>query len=489
MPAPTAPAEFPRIAVFLSAFAVLVVVSFADGGYFRETWGWAAISLCMLGGIGLLLRDQIIIGRLELATIGAMAALVAWVALSAAWSADPSASAWEAERGLIYVSALLAYPVVVRPEQVRELIGGVAAGIAVVAASSLGARLFPSEPIAVDPVEGTLLIEPLGYANALGILAAIGALLSLGFAVHGRAALTRALGAAGQVVFLPTLTLTESRAAVLALGIGYGVWVLLEKERSKLLASTLVVALPASIAVWVTARSSALTDAGATLDQASDAGRLVALVMGLLAVAAALGSLRSARIEASVKHAHLPLVLPVSIAVLLVSAVAVAVFRAERSLGYRADFWRVAWNEFDENAWLGSGAGTFAEYWRRSGATTGASDAHNLYLETLAELGPVGLALLLIALGLPLVAVLGTRNHPMVGVAVGAYSAYLGHAALDWDWEMPAVTLAALLCSVALLAIARPGGPRIVIERRVRVGWLLATLAVAALALSGRLAS
>jgi hypothetical protein len=489
MATPSAPANLPPVAVFGSAFAVVVTVAFADGGYFRETWGWTAVAPCMLGGIALLLREQIAVGRFELGTIGAMAALVSWVALSAAWSASPTASAWEAERGLIYVSALLAFPLVVQPEQIRELIGGLTAGAAVIAAYSLGARLFPSEPVAMDPVEGTLLIEPLGYANALGILAAMGALLSLGFAAHGRARLTRALGAAGPIVLLPTLTLTESRAAGLALGVGLGVWALVETQRSKLLTSTLVVALPALIAVWVTARSSALTDSGATVDQASDAGRRVALVIGLLALAAGLGSLRSAWIEARVSRARRPRMIPVAIALVLLSAVVVAVLGTERSLGLRADYWRVAWNEFHENAWLGSGAGTFAEYWQRSGVPTGASDAHSLYLETLAELGPFGLTLLLMALGIPLVAALRTRDRRLVGVAMGAYSAYLVHAGLDWDWEMPAVTLTALLCAVALLAAARPDGVQIVIERRVRIGWLLATLVVAALALSGQLAS
>ena len=52
---------------------------------------------------------------------------------------------------------------------------------------------------------------------------------------------------------------------------------------------------------------------------------------------------------------------------------------------------------------LGSGAGTFADWWLRERSTPiSTREAHSLYLETLAELGPLGLALLLVALAAPL---------------------------------------------------------------------------------------
>ncbi|HYT50946.1 MAG TPA: hypothetical protein VEL10_01935 [Gaiellaceae bacterium] len=40
-------------------------------------------------------------------------------------------------------------------------------------------------------------------------------------------------------------------------------------------------------------------------------------------------------------------------------------------------------------------------------------DAHSLYVETLAELGPIGLALLSAALVVPLVAAVRARRHPL----------------------------------------------------------------------------
>ena len=93
-------------------------------------------------------------------------------------------------------------------------------------------------------------------------------------------------------------------------------------------------------------------------------------------------------------------------------------------------------------------------------------DAHNLYLETLAELGPLGLALLLVALGAPLLAARKAAGDPAGRAALAAYVALLAHAALDWDWELPAVTLCTVFLAVALVRLgalgsdARLGRPR-----------------------------
>ena len=96
-----------------------------------------------------------------------------------------------------------------------------------------------------------------------------------------------------------------------------------------------------------------------------------------------------------------------------------------------------------------------------------ARDAHNLYLETLAELGPVGLALLLIALATPLAAL---RARPSSGhtAAGAAYAAFLVHAALDWDWEIPIVTLVALAAGASLLVLARASPRRAAWTRPLR---------------------
>jgi cytochrome c-type biogenesis protein CcmH/NrfG len=63
--------------------------------------------------------------------------------------------------------------------------------------------------------------------------------------------------------------------------------------------------------------------------------------------------------------------------------------------------------------------------------------------------------LLLCALGTPLAAAGAARAQPLAPAALGAYVAFVLHSGIDWDWEMPAVTLAALFCGEALLLAAR----------------------------------
>jgi hypothetical protein len=123
----------------------------------------------------------------------------------------------------------------------------------------------------------------------------------------------------------------------------------------------------------------------------------------------------------------------------------------------RADYWAVAWDEYTSHPLLGTGAGTFELAWNRERPTNfGARDAHNVYLEALAELGPIGLALLCVVLVIPLARLRRAPRSPLVAAGASAYVAVWLHASVDWDWEMPAVTIAALVCGCALV-ISSPG--------------------------------
>jgi O-Antigen ligase len=124
--------------------------------------------------------------------------------------------------------------------------------------------------------------------------------------------------------------------------------------------------------------------------------------------------------------------------------------------GNRKIVWHHALRDARAHPILGSGAGTY-EIWYLRHRTDGfkVRDAHSLYLEMLAEVGPIGLAVLLVALLTPLVAAVRARRRPMTAITAGAYVAFLVHAGIDWDWEVTAVTMAGLLCGVALLIAAR----------------------------------
>jgi hypothetical protein len=143
-------------------------------------------------------------------------------------------------------------------------------------------------------------------------------------------------------------------------------------------------------------------------------------------------------------------------------------------------YWEVAWADFRDHPWLGSGSGTFGDYWLLHRSTEAFSrTAHSLYLQSLAELGPVGLVLVVVALACPLLA-LARRRDPLVATAAAGYAAYAVHTGIDWDWQMPAVTLAGFFCAGALLVGTRPAGPAL--DRRARIVLAGAALAFAAFA-------
>ena len=128
----------------------------------------------------------------------------------------------------------------------------------------------------------------------------------------------------------------------------------------------------------------------------------------------------------------------------------------------RSDTYRVALDGFRAQPLHGEGAGSYeVRFMRTRRVDDKVRDAHSLPLQTLAELGLVGFALLLAflgAVGVALVRAVGGRGalRRSQSAAVGAaFVVWLVHACLDWDWEMPALTGAALVLGASLFAAGR----------------------------------
>jgi O-antigen ligase len=366
-----------------AAFVSLTAIAIANGGYFEGTQRASALALASLAGLALLVRGQARLGVHERVTLAALVLLLAWTALSALWSSSTAEPLHEAERALVYVAGLAAAVIASNRSSLPALLAGALAAIVLVSAYGLGSYLLAENPANAE--QHSLLYQPLGYANAVGILAAMGVVLALG--ILGRAR-WRAVGALA--VLVPTLVLTSSRGAWVALGAGLAAAAALARpRRGRRIVGGAVLVVGAGLAVSI-------------LSSAGDG--------------------------------------------------------AGSWLGRRPGYWRAALNEYRAHPALGDGAGAFGRYWLQHPSADpgaqGTQDAHSLYIETLAELGPVGLVLLLIVLGAPLAALPRARS-PAVPAAIGVYVAYLVHAGVDWDWEMPAVTLAALLCGAAVLAASR----------------------------------
>jgi O-Antigen ligase len=446
--------------------------------------------------------------------VGALGLLTAWTWLSLTWSDDVDQTVLEGQRTLLYLAGAAALVLLVRRDSVAQLLGGAATGIVLASGYGLATRLFPDRLGVYDPTAGYRLSEPF-YWNALGAFSAIGALLGLGFALRG-SVLSRALAAATLPVLLTATYFTFSRGAWMALGIGLVAAVALDPRRLHLLAGGLALAPAPALAVWLASRQDALTRTDAPLSAATREGHRLALYIALIVcVSAAVGAAFAAA-EARVQPTRAVRSAFAGAVVLLTVAVLGTVFvrygdpitladKAWDSFAsppppnpedlrerlftftgsYRVDFWEVALDDYRDNPILGSGAGSYEHYWnehRPFGYKI--RDAHSLYVETLAELGPVGLVLLLVALGVPLAAAVLARGQPLVPAALGGYVAYLVHAGVDWDWELAALTIAGLVCGAALIAAAsRDERPEL--APAVRAAALAGTLLLGAVAFVG----
>jgi hypothetical protein len=112
----------------------------------------------------------------------------------------------------------------------------------------------------------------------------------------------------------------------------------------------------------------------------------------------------------------------------------------------RTELWRSAWREGRDHALLGGGAGSWPRaYAAQTNSLAGPANAHSLYLETFAELGVVGLALVL---GFLTIVFARGREEP---AALAVVAAFAVAAAADWDWQLPAATLPAIVCAGALV--------------------------------------
>src|SRR6202035_57878 len=127
------------------------------------------------------------------------------------------------------------------------------------------------------------LSRPIGYWNALGVLAGMGIVLGVGFAARGRRRLTRLFSAASLVVLAPTLYFTYSRGAAIAAAIGLVAAIVFDTRRLQLITTIVIVTPAPAIAVVVASRLDGLTRKGSTLAQARHDGHRLALILLLLA--------------------------------------------------------------------------------------------------------------------------------------------------------------------------------------------------------------
>ena len=403
---------------------MLVVVAAENGGYYPTTWNWSALVIAWAAAIVLSVRDAVTLSRLELVTIGALFAVVGWVALSGLWTDSLPSTVREVERDVLYPVAVLAAAAVFEGKSPRRLLGAVSAAITLVSWYALATRIFPDRIGTFDSFAAYRLFRPIGYWNALGIFAAMGMLLALAFAARARRLGTRVVASASLVVLAPTVYFTYSRGAWIALAIGLVTAIALDARRLQLITTTLVVAAAPTAAVLIASQLRGLTHLNSSLARATHDGHRLALVLLVLAVVGAALIWAQSRIEKRVSPSpaiRRAYVAALVLALAAVLSVVVARYGSPDSIarkswnqlstpvakidgtnlnsrlfslsGSRTIVWHHAWHDARAHPVLGSGAGTY-EFWYLRHRTDGSKvrDAHSVYLEMLAEVGPISLA-------------------------------------------------------------------------------------------------
>jgi hypothetical protein len=466
-------------AVAAIPLVLVPALGLVQGGFQPDTWVWAGALAAWASAIAVAVGSNPGALRQSWPWVASAGALLLWTLCSAIWSVHRAQSLLEARRTLLYVAVVLALVLLARSNASRLLVPATHVAVSALLAYALVRYLLGTRHR--DPFELYVLSQPLGYANAVGILAALGSLLALGLITAAGHSPLRTGAAATMPLLAATLVLSQSTASYLALGVGLAVTALLGSDVLRLLSALAVVA-PATAIAAVLAKYSRFA-ADAAEPRISGPALLVALLACAALAALAVTSIRLPEGEERGRRTR-----RLVVAFVLVVAVGAAVGLARSgSTEPRASYFQVAWHdEVVAHPLLGTGAGTFGLYWERSGKVLergGALDAHSLYLETLAELGPLGLLLLAAMLIAPLRGVLRHRSVGYVPAAAGAYAAFLVHAGLDWDWEMPAVVVAALCCAAAVATADLHAGRAL--GQRARGALMALSFALGACAIAG----
>jgi O-Antigen ligase len=472
--------RFPLAAI---AATVLLASPFAlaafHGGYGEEARLVAGVSIWLLVAVAAVAAPVPLPRRAPARlAVGGLAALLALTLVSLAWAPLAAPAYGDAQRVALYLGALVAGLAFLRAHGIaRWVVPALAAGAIATVVVGLSERLAPwLVTLERSAAAGGRLSAPLGYWNAMGALAAIGLVLSVGVAGDvTRQARVRAAAAAAAPLLGAGIALSYSRGAIVAAGAGVAVVLLSRPSRAQLRAAVIAVA-AAVIAGIAAVLLPDVGDLTAVEGRRSLQGAVLAVVL-LVAAAAAWAAQRTGASQddgRSARSTPRPWLIGAAMVVVTLAAVALMATaesgrrtgdpafgaQAERLRSVESNryaYWRVAVDTWAEHPIAGAGSGAFAVEWLRRRTVSGAArDAHSLPLETAAELGIAGL----LALGLLVAGVVAgfIRLHRFApgaeAAAAGGLAAWSVHALLDWAWEMPSVTLVALLLAAAGLAAA-----------------------------------
>jgi O-antigen ligase len=477
----------------IAPVALIVPVALAGGGFEVTVRHIAALAvwLVVVGILVLGAASNAKLGRPFYWVAGLLGGLALFSAISSLWSGSVELSVIEADRVLAYLGFFVAAFLVAQTSERRQRFAeGLTIALAVVALLGLCSRLLP-HVLEVGNALGTgpRLRYPLGYWNANGAVCGVAIAMLLWTSRQALWSWLRWVSVALMPAVLLTLYFTYSRGGLLALVVGVGCLLALSRDRLWLLGTLATAAagvVPAILAVQDrrdladNIASQAAVDQGVTVLLILIAGTVLT-VFGcalLRRIEGRNGRLAGQALAASRNPALLGgIALSVALAAIVIAIAAGGRAwdqfsspdlyfpdKPEQHFGDlsgagRYDFWRVAVDAFGDDPLRGQGAGVYQFSWEKDRSIEMAiHDAHSLYLESFAELGLLGGALVLALVGGVLwwgfaawrASSGGERERNAALLAVALALAVGG--AFDWFWELTGIEAIFFLAAGVLIS-------------------------------------
>src|SRR5581483_7422600 len=501
-----------RLIAFVGALSLVLVYALRGGSYdlvvFQEhglvIWWVLAVALAL----GLIPRARP--GRETMLLLGALLLYALWTGLSLIWTQSSERSTEELARVLDYAGVVALLSFTLDRRTWRAGAAGLALGAMVVCVLAVGTRLSPSV-FGTDQIDRAFHIDrmsyPFGYWNAVGAWAAMSTAIGLAWSAHDSSRLRSALALGLVPVAVLVAYLSYSRAAIGGVALAVIAILAVSRSRLRVLLHTIAAGAGAALVVAAAHRQPQIAHATGTRGAGTVFGALLVSAAVCAATAFWTGSAGASRWR--IRRATARPLAALGAAVVLIAAGAVGPHLARRAWhsftrtstvksstlstnptarlgslsGSRYPLWKVTLKAFDAHPFDGIGAGTFEFWWNRHATDAEfVRDAHNLWLQTMAELGAPGLLLIIAVAGSALAVGVEVRRRVRrtmsAGIAaafVSAFIVFLLHASVDWMWESTAVTVLALAGVAAV-------GARGTVPGRLRWPVRLAAVAVAVLA-------
>jgi hypothetical protein len=505
------------------------MLAYDSGAYSLSSWTSIAIAawwVIFLGlGFGLVRLPALPPAAIAVGVL--LPALAVLTLASSIWGPSDERALEEANRVTLYFGVFLLVAFASYWLAPARWIDGIALAVVAIAVVALASRfvpdLFGDRRLAeLLPSSRNRLSFPVGYWNGLGIFTALGVPLLLRAAVGARSAVLRGAAVAPMPALAAVSYLASSRGGAAVAAAGGLAFLALTRRRWTTLGALAVAAAGSAAALAVLFVRDELANGPLTSPLVPGQGRSAALLLALICLACAVvyGSLsalvpRDVRLHPAVGWS----VATVLAATALVGAAAAnPVDRFEefrrpppalvKPGGFvethflsgngsgRWQFWETAVDEFEHHPLGGGGAGSYESWWaEHAPISLFVRNAHSLYLESLAELGLGGAALVAAIFAVGVGAGIARRraipdDDQALAAATATLTAYAVAAGIDWMWELTAVSLVGF---VVLGLVTGPatageshGRPQAATGGRSRLVLAVVTVAVALVAIAGQ---